>query len=105
MSYQLRHKDFGLYQGSLLGLGFWHLMSNMPELGIFKFKTEKDILGYLEGLTTSVCDAPMKRKELIIENFDIEFNKKLVGSTDKIAKFSLYLQKWIEEVTDGKANV
>ena len=39
MSYQIRHKEWGLFQGQFLGLGFWHPMSNQPEQGIFEFKT------------------------------------------------------------------
>jgi len=35
--FQLRHTEFGIYQGSCIGLGFWYPMSDLPELGLCKF--------------------------------------------------------------------
>lgn len=37
MSFQVRHKEFGIFQGELWGMGFWHPMSEQPEQGLYNF--------------------------------------------------------------------
>lgn len=83
MSYQLRHKDNGLYQGSFLGLGFWYPMSNQPEQGICEFTMKADIQGYIDFLISVECSSPLKRDDLTIENFDVDLNKELIESGKK----------------------
>lgn len=42
MSYQIRHKEWGVFQGEFLGLGFWHPMSEQPEQGFLELETLDD---------------------------------------------------------------
>jgi len=37
MSYQVRHKVFGIFQGHFIGLGLWYPASHTPEQGLFEF--------------------------------------------------------------------
>ncbi len=69
MSYQLRHKEFGIYQGNCIGLGFWHPMSEMPEQGFCEFPTLEDIKEHITFLITE-SSGPLKREDLSIEPYD-----------------------------------
>jgi hypothetical protein len=69
MSYQIRHKRDGVYQGSFLGLGFWHPMSEMPEQGFCEFPTKKEAEDYITFLTTE-ADYLMDPEDLSIEPYD-----------------------------------
>jgi len=40
--YMVRHKEFGIFQGDCLGMGFWYPMSEMPEQGLAHFFTRTD---------------------------------------------------------------
>ena len=73
----MRHKRLGLYQGSFLGMGFWHPSSNMPEIGIASFTDEEaeNLIGFLISMESS----GMRREDLTIEPFDETCHKKLVG--------------------------
>lgn len=42
MSYQVRHKEWGIFQGQFLGLGLWHPMSEEPEQGFYEFQSKAD---------------------------------------------------------------
>lgn len=81
MSFQVRHRSFGLYQGSFIGMGFWYPMSGMPEQGILEFKDLCNAEGFINFLV-SEADVPLERIDLSIEEFDINLNKTLllVGS-------------------------
>jgi hypothetical protein len=70
MSYQVRHKEMGVYQGECLGLGFWHPMSKMPELGYCEFRTEQDAQQYVDFLCSRECATPEKPADFTIEPFD-----------------------------------
>lgn len=41
MTYQVKHKEWGIFQGDFLGLGFWHPLSNQPEQGFYEFPTKE----------------------------------------------------------------
>ena len=47
MSYQVRHKEFGIFQGELWGMGFWHPMSEQPEQGLYEFSTEVEACAFI----------------------------------------------------------
>lgn len=76
MSFQVRHKRLGLYQGSFLGLVFWYPSSNMSEAGIASFTIEEaeNLIGFL----SSVESNGMRKIDLTIEPFDESHHKKLV---------------------------
>lgn len=83
MGFQLRHKEFGVYQGSCMGMGFWHPMSNMPEQGYCEFPTEEDIKTYIDFLCSEECSEPLKKEDLSIEPFDKTTSDKLVEEGTK----------------------
>ncbi len=70
MSYQLRHREMGIYQGSFLGMGFWHPASEMPELGFFEFLSYEQADQYIAWLCSSECSDPLKFEDLVIEAYD-----------------------------------
>lgn len=69
MSYQVRHREFGVYQGSMLGMGFWHPMSDMPEQGYCEFLSREDAEDYIHTLTHESV-APLKAEDLSIEPYN-----------------------------------
>lgn len=77
MSYQIRHREFGVYQGSCIGLGFWHPTSEMPEQGFCEFPTHADAEEYVRFLCSDECDDPFFQTDLTIEPFDREFSEQL----------------------------
>jgi hypothetical protein len=83
MGFQLRHKTMGVYQGSFLGLGFWHLESEMPEQGYCEFPTENEALEYRHFLLVD-CDQPLKDEDLTIEPFNKIESDALILSAKKI---------------------
>lgn len=78
MSYQLKHKEFGIYQGTFLGLGFWHPMSDMPEQGYCEFPTLADVEEYIDFLCSDKCSDPLKHKDLSIEKYNNDESDKLI---------------------------
>lgn len=72
MAYQVRHREWGLFQGQFLGLGFWHPKSDQPEQGIFKFKT-------IEGAEFAIAEFSRNSNFLdySIEEFDEELDNNL----------------------------
>lgn len=77
LSYQIRHKEFGVYQGSCIGFGFWHPMSNMPEQGFCEFPTYSETLEYIKFLCSDKCDDPLRREDFSIENYDRDESERL----------------------------
>ena len=78
MSYQLRHKEFGIYQGSCLGLGFWYPLSDMPEQGFCEFPSYSEAMEYLRFLCSDECDDPLNPIDLSIEPYDKEMSERLI---------------------------
>ena len=78
----LKHKEFGIYQGSCMGMGFWHPMSGMPEQGLYEFPTPADIQEYRDFLCSSKCSSPLNPQDLEI----LPFNKELSDSLIKEIK-------------------
>lgn len=78
MTYQLRHQEMGIFQGSFLGLGLWLSISNMPEQGLFEFETREDIQEYLSFLCSDKSEQPLQTVDLFIEPFNQELNDILI---------------------------
>jgi len=79
MFYQVRHKDFGIFQGEFWGMGFWHPMSEMPEQGLCKFPTKVVACSFIayyikEGM------GDFKVEDFSVEPFDtkLDFEMQLV---------------------------
>lgn len=70
MSYQIRHANLGVYQGNMLGLGFWHPTSDQPELGFAEFPTDGEAKEHVAFLTGPECSAPLDSRDLTVEPFD-----------------------------------
>lgn len=73
MSYQVRHKEMGIFQGELWGMGFWHPMSEQPEQGIYEFLTKVKACAFIayyveEGL------GDFEAEDFTIEPFDEKLN-------------------------------
>ena len=50
MGYQLRHKEFGVYQGSFCGFQFWTNLSEFPEGGYHRFRDLEEVDDFIEIL-------------------------------------------------------
>lgn len=75
MSYQLRHRQFGVFQGECMGMGFWYDDANptaemMPEQGYYEFSDHESVVAFRAFLTSSGCEAPLKFSDLTIEPYD-----------------------------------
>lgn len=77
MSFQLRHRQFGVYQGQFLGLGFWWPESDMPEQGFCEFPTEQDALNFRHYLLVE-STTPLNDEDLTVEPFDREESERLI---------------------------
>lgn len=77
MSYQVRHKEFGLFQGMCLGMGFWYPMSDMPEQGICEFPTRQNALEFIDCCCSLEAEGRLNRADFSIEPFDVELDKEL----------------------------
>lgn len=78
MGFMLKHKEYGIYQGSCMGMGFWHPMSNMPEQGLCDFPTTEDAEDCRHFLCSSECDKPLVSDDLVILPFDFNLNEQLL---------------------------
>lgn len=72
VGYQLRHCTYGVFQGELMGMGFWHPSSDMPEQGILEFRTYEEVSAYRAFLCSRECRFPMRMSWLTIEPYDRE---------------------------------
>lgn len=85
MTYQIRHREMGVYQGSCLGFGFWHPMSEMPEQGFCEFPSLEDGQEYLDflcgdkALDGERCNSPLQREDLSVEPFDKVLSDRLIA--------------------------
>ncbi len=68
--FQVRHRTLGVFQGSSIGLAFWHPSSHMPEYGLCRFSTEAKAQAYVDFLSSPSCPEPLNRTDLIVESFD-----------------------------------
>lgn len=79
MSYQVRHKKMGIFQGELWGIGFWHPMSEQPEQGLWEFSTQVEAGAFIAHCI-SQCVDNFTVEDFIIEPFDtkLDFEMQLV---------------------------
>jgi len=74
MPFQIRHDEYGHFQGIYKDMSFWIMTSNVEFMGVFEFK-EKE---YAEKtLATLSVSNTMDNSKLHIEEFDSEFNNKI----------------------------
>lgn len=69
MCYQVKHKEMGIFQGDLFGMGFWHPMSNEPHQGLCKFPTEEVAHEFVEYFCTNTVGT-FHKEDFIVEEFD-----------------------------------
>lgn len=79
-SYQVRHKEWGVFQGEMLGMGFWTAISDMPEQGLCEFPSFEAAVAYVQRLAD--CESAVPPADLTIEPFD------RAGSSRMIAEWS-----------------
>lgn len=69
--YQIKHKEFGIFQGVVENILLWYPVSVFPEIGIFRFEqreiAEKFISDYCKAMS---CD----KNVFEIEDYDYELN-------------------------------
>lgn len=68
--FQVRHRTLGVFQGSSIGLAFWHPSSHMPEYGLCRFATEAKAQAYVDFLSSPTCPEPLDHADLTVEAFD-----------------------------------
>lgn len=77
--FQVRHRHLGIFQGSSIGLAFWHPSSHMPEYGLCRFATEAKAQDYVEYLSSPTCPEPLDRADLTVEAFDHAEHERLTA--------------------------
>jgi len=77
MSFQVRHKEFGIYQGDFMGLGFWYPESEMPEQGFCEFPTEAEAEQFVQFMLTE-ASIPLDDGCLTVEPFDRGESERLI---------------------------
>jgi hypothetical protein len=79
MRVQLRHKEYGLFQGLFLGMGLWYPMSNSPEQGIFAFENKDQAKEFIRMVQGNQPDIKEYADEFFtIELYDNELNTRLM---------------------------
>ena len=68
--FQVRHRILGVFQGSSIGLAFWHPSSHMPEYGLCRFATEAKAQSYVDYLSSPTCPERFITTDLTVEAFD-----------------------------------
>ena len=71
--FQIRHRTWGIYQGSAIELAFWH-----PEYGLCRFATKEKADSYVAYLSSSACPEPLDRNDLTIEPYDLAEHERLI---------------------------
>lgn len=69
MSFQVRHLEFGVFQGQCMGLGFWYPESDMPEQGFYEFPSEVEAEQFIYFMHTEAYET-LPEGSLSIEPFD-----------------------------------
>ena len=77
--FQVRHRTLGVFQGSSIGLAFWHPSSHMPEYGLCRFATQAKGQEYVEYLSSPACPEPLDRTDLTVETFDHQEHERLIN--------------------------
>lgn len=79
MSYQIRHKEWGVFQGEFLGLGFWYPTSEQPEQGFCEFP---DIRSTEKFIMLMCKNGNHPRSNFTIERYDKETSERLRNDRD-----------------------
>lgn len=77
-SCQVEHKEFGVFQGHCLGLGFWYPESDMPEQGFYEFPTYVEAEKFIQFMYTEAYET-LPEGSLTIEPFDRVKSDHLMG--------------------------
>lgn len=86
--FQVRHSEYGLFQGICMGLAFWHPMSDMPEQGICRIETQENAQGLIEEFEKRSPHPEHYIGKLTIEPHDAELDAKLQAEGKaKIAEY------------------
>jgi hypothetical protein len=72
--YQIRHKEWGIFQGEFLGLGFWYPTSEQPEQGFCRFSTREEAESYIGFMCKS---GKYAKDDFSIEPFDAELSAQM----------------------------
>lgn len=80
MTYQIRHAEMGVYQGEILGMGFWSDISDMPEQGYCEFPTYEAASQYRAFLASDDCASPLKFDAMTIEEYDAMTSDQMRGA-------------------------
>ncbi len=75
--FQVRHRSWGVYQGSAIELAFWHPSSAMPEYGLCRFSTKEKAQALVDFLTSAACAEPLDPQDLTIEPYDLDEHERL----------------------------
>ncbi len=67
-----------VFQGSSIGLAFWHPSSHMPEYGLCRFATEAKAQAYVDFLASPSCPEPLNRADLVVEGFNHAEHERLI---------------------------
>lgn len=77
--FQIRHSSLGVFQGTAVGLAFWHPTSDMPEYGLCRFHSRDDAQAYVQYFCSEQCPEPMRPEELTVEPFDHGLHQRLIS--------------------------
>jgi hypothetical protein len=72
--YQLRHKEFGIFQGLCEAGVMWFPGSCLPELGIFRFKSKAEVEEFVKFLCSGIVSCCKSKEEIIVEDYDEELD-------------------------------
>lgn len=79
--FQIRHRKFGIFQAQVPEIGILFFpQSEMPEYGIYRFKSVDDaegVIAYLESIG-------LKKRDMSIEAWDDKLNSRLLSLAQKI---------------------
>lgn len=79
-SYQVRHIKWGVFQGELMGMAFWHDPTcpyAMPEQGYCEFPDYESAAAFRAFLASRDCDQPIPLELLVIEPYDRETSERM----------------------------
>lgn len=93
MGYQVHHKEYGIFQGMFMGLGFWHLLSDMPEQGFLEFPSLEIAQEFVDFICSDECVEKLNKKDITIEEFNrkesnilIEFGK-IINTAERVMPY------------------
>lgn len=79
--FQIRHREWGVYQGEFLGMCFWHPMSNEPSLGFSFFDNPEEAGRFINIYCSYTGHDP---GEFAIEKFNEQESDRLILSGARV---------------------